>query len=101
MVCYNRMLPGWKFLQPKKHSFIFFFPSVLYFYELAEISSSFYPRLYGTLIGSFICKALKSVLIYTRDHSKEEFTKDLENSYQRQQVIIAKNENEKQYWSHK
>jgi len=49
------------------------------------------------LIGSFIHKALRSILIYTRDHSKEDFTKDLENSYQRQQVSITKNENEKQY----
>lgn len=76
--------------------YIFFFVQCLYFCELFEISA-FYPRLYETLIGSFIPKALRSFLICTRDHGKEEFTKDLENSYQRLQVIITKNENEKQY----
>lgn len=39
--------------------------------------------------------------MYTRDPRKEDFTNDLENSYQRQQVIITKNENEKLYWSYK
>lgn len=79
----------------KKAQLYYAFVQCVYFCELFEISA-FYPRLYETLTGSFIRKALRSFLICMRDHSKEEFTKDLENSYQRQEVIITKSENEKQ-----
>lgn len=65
----------------------------LSFCELFQ-SSFFYPRFYEILTGNFIHKAL-SICIYMSDHNKVEFTKDLENACQRQQVIITKNE--KQY----
>lgn len=64
----------------KKAQLPYVFFSVYVPCGLVEISS--FPSLYETLIGSFICKALRGsgFLICPRDHNKEEFTKDLENS---------------------
>lgn len=74
----------------RKAQLYYFLVQDLSFCELFE-TSFFYPRFYDILTGNFIHKAL-SICIYMRDCNKVEFKKDLENAYQRQQVIITKNE---------